>query len=107
MVENKIGRGTAYYFGAGFSTSTATVFLSKLGFAKPYGSMFEIPEQAELAVRSKDNTDYYFVLNYMPYTIELNVRIPMEDVISGTICNGKCKIDKYGVLVLKTTPDYL
>ena len=105
LVENKIGRGTAYYFGAGFSTSTATVFLSKLGFAKPYGSMFEIPEQAELAVRSKDNTDYYFVLNYMPYTIELNVRIPMEDVISGTICNGKCKIDKYGVLVLKTTSD--
>ena len=67
--------------------------------------MFEIPEQAELAVISKDKTDYYFVINYMPYAIERKVRIPMEDVISGTICNGKCKIDKYGVLVLKTTSD--
>lgn len=101
LVENKLGKGTAYYYGAGFSPNTAAVFLRKLGFTGPYSSLVELPKEAELAVRRKDNQDYVFVLNYMAHSIEVNIKEPMINLLSGNELAGKIELEKYGVMVLK------
>ncbi len=101
LVANKIGKGTAYYFGAGFSTDTAQVFLRKLGFDKPFGKMLELPEEVELAVRSRDGREYMFLLNYLPTVLEINIKQPMRDLLTGEILSGTAELSKYGVRVLE------
>lgn len=101
LVSNDLGKGTAYYYGAGFTAKTAAVFLKKLGFASPYEQLIKLPAEAELAIRSKAGKDYIFILNFMPYTIEVEVKLPMIDILSGNSVTGKIKLDKYGVMVLK------
>ncbi len=101
LVSNTIGKGTAYYYGAGFSAKTAEVFLKKLGFAAPYSYLLELPKEAELAIRSKDNQDYVFILNYMAYDIEVTIKQPMIDLLTGKETQGKVLLEKYGVMVLK------
>lgn len=100
LVRNKIGKGTAYYFGAGFSAETAAAFLKKLGYAEQYGDVVELPSQVELAVRSVKGMDYMFLLNYMPYEVTINIRKPMTDLLTGKPAAGSCLMEKYGVMVL-------
>lgn len=101
LVMNTIGEGTAYYYGAGFSTNTAQAFLKRLGFANPYSAIVELPEEAELTVRSKDEREYIFVLNYISAAIEINVKQPMIDLLTGKRLSGITKLDKFGVMVLE------
>lgn len=102
LVSNDLGKGTAYYYGAGFSSKTAAVFLRKLGVASPYSNLVHLPDEAELAVRSKAGKDYVFILNYMPNTIEVDIKEPMKDMLTGSKVLGKMEINKYGIMVLET-----
>lgn len=101
LVVNPLGKGKAYYFGAGFSTRTARVFLRNLGFSTPYKHLLELPEEIELSVREKNNQQYMFVLNYMNYATIIDVKKPMLDLITQNIVSGKTELGKYGVMVLK------
>jgi beta-galactosidase len=101
LVLNRLGKGKAYYFGAGFSSKTAEAFLTKLGFATPYKHIVELPREAEIAVRSADGKQYIFILNYMSHSIEIDVKVPMLDLISGNIKQGRINLNKYGVLVFE------
>ena len=101
LVANKLGKGTAYYYGAGFSPKTSEAFLRKLGFIAPYSNIIELPKEAELSVRRKDDQDYMFILNYMAHSIEINIKEPMINLLSGNEVTGKTELEKYGVMVLK------
>ena len=101
LVTNTLGKGTAYYFGAGFSAGTAEVFLRKLGFSTPYIDILELPREAELAVRSIAGKQYMFVLNYMSHNVEINIKKPLLDILTGDIKSGAVTLEKYGVLVLE------
>jgi len=99
LVENRIGNGTAYYYGAGFNSETACCFLRKLEFAEPYSNIIELPQQVELACRSGNNNAFLFILNYMPYVVDINVKKPMTELLSGIQLSGQIKLQKYGVMV--------
>jgi beta-galactosidase len=101
LVANKLGKGTAYYYGAGFSVSTAETFLKKLDFASPYSSIIDLPKEAELAVRTKNEKVYFFILNYMAHTIEISIKEPMINLLTGAKIMGKIELSKYDVLVLE------
>lgn len=101
LVANDVGRGTAYYFGAGFSAGTAEVFLRKLDIASPFAQWLELPEEVELAVRSKNGRHYCFLMNYMPYSTGVVVRRPMKNLLSGETVSGRVRLEKYGVMVLE------
>lgn len=101
LVANNIGKGTAYYFGAGFSPKTAEVFLRKLGVISPYNNILEIPEEVELAIRSKDGADYIFLLNYKPYTVKVSIKESMTDLLTGKNISGIAELERFGVMVLK------
>lgn len=103
LVTKKTGKGTAYYYGAGFSASTAERFLRNLNFASQYGRRVELPAEVELAVRTDGIRDYLFLLNYAPKTVVLNIREGMRDMFSGEIRSGKVELERYGVMVLDTS----
>ncbi len=42
-----------------------------------------------------------FILNYMAHSIEINVKEPMINLLSGNEVTGKTELQKYGVMVLK------
>jgi beta-galactosidase len=42
-----------------------------------------------------------FILNYMSHSIEINIKQPMLNLLSGKEVNGKTELQKYGVMVLK------
>ena len=105
LVANDIGKGTAYYFGAGFSCNTASAFLGKLGVVSPYQNILELPEEVELAVRSKDGVEYLFVLNYKPYPVKIVIKESMADMLSGVNVSGAFELEKYGVMVLRRLKD--
>lgn len=100
LVVNQIGKGYAYYYGAGFSASTAETFLKKLSVATPYKDLLELPREVELAVRKKGNETYLFILNYMSYEVILNIKKPMVDMFTGKEISNETMLEKYGVLVL-------
>ncbi len=100
LVSRKIGRGTAYYFGAGFSMETAKAFLTELGIGAPYSDCLTIPPQCELAVRKKGGQEYFFVLNYKEYPCTVELKQPMKDILSGRERSGAQELPPYGVMVL-------
>lgn len=101
LVSKKIGKGTAYYLGGGFSTETAKVFLRRLKLASPYRDIVELPPEAELAVRGKDVKEFIFVINYKPYEININVKKPMLEILSEKIITGSFELERYGVMILE------
>lgn len=106
LVSNQVGKGTAYYYGAGFSEKTATVFLKKLGVAGTYDEFLELPEEVELAVRKADGVEYFFVLNFMPYEMEAVIKKPMRNLLSGQMVEGKIKLENYGIIVLENKESF-
>lgn len=101
LVVNNLEKGLAYYYGAGFSAKTAESFLKKLDFASPYKDIFELPKEVELAIRSIDGKQYIFILNYMSQDMEINIKVPLLDLLSGNVLTGKVILEKFGVLVLE------
>lgn len=99
LVRNAHGAGEAYYFGAAFGVDTAELFLRRLGAAEPYGELLLLPKEVELAVRKKDGTAYLFVLNYQQRAVEIEVKRPMQELLSGQTLNGKLKMKPYEVMV--------
>lgn len=100
LVSKKIGKGTAYYFGGAFSRQTAGALLKKLGFASPHENILKLPEECELAVRQKNGNQYYFVLNYKEYPVDITLKKQMKDILTGEKITGQFTVKPYGVLVL-------
>lgn len=74
LICNSYGQGKAYYWGSVFTAETARIFLEKLGVSSPYADIIEAPESVELAVRSGEDKNYLFVLNFShePQEIKIN-----------------------------------
>lgn len=100
LVENKIGEGIAYYFGAGFSPQTAEIFLKKLELSAPYKEIIEAPKEVELAVRKENGREYFFLLNYMNHDVQINIKTPMVNLLTGNTISGTISLEEYGVLIL-------
>ncbi len=101
LICNSFGKGKAYYFGGAFALDTARVFLEKLGVAEPYRDIICLPECCELAVRSKGERKYFFVLNYVPEPVEIQVQEELYDLWTGETVQGTQTLEGYGVKVLR------
>lgn len=101
LIAHEAGKGCAYYFGSTFHVETAKIFLEKLAVSKPYGELLVLPESCELAVRVKNDTEYLFLLNYSKEPVIIHVKEQLENIYAGEGWEGDCKLDGYGVAVLK------
>lgn len=101
LVSKAVGKGRAYYYGTAFTEAAARVFLEKLGVAKPWRSIVDLPETCELAVREKDGEAYAFILNYLKEPAKVCFRQPVHDLLNEQDLSGEQTLPPYGVLVVK------
>lgn len=97
LVRNQVKKGSVYYFGAAFTEENARVFLEKLGVADPWGELMTLPEDCELAVREKEDSQYFFVLNYSDSPREITLHSPLKDMLTGEQVQGVWKLPPFGV----------
>ena len=100
LTVNSYGAGKAYYFGAAFDPETAMTILGKLGQADPYADLLGLPDSCELCVREQDGKKHFFVLGFGDVPVNLQVKKPMTDLLSGKTLQGVVELPAYGVLVL-------
>lgn len=93
------GKGKAYYFGAAFAEDTAEYFLELEKIVPPMelGSVLELPESVELAIRG----EYVILLNYSPEPVSFKCRTAFKDLISGKKFQRSISMEGYGVVVLE------
>lgn len=105
LIRNRFGEGEAYYFGGAFAEDAARAFLKKLGAGEPYGDILELPEECELAVRTKGGTagnggkSYLFVLNYRSEAQSIRLKKPLKNLLTKEEEEGERSLEKYGVRV--------
>jgi len=66
----------------------------------PYEQILSIPESCEMCVRTKDNKDFIFVLNYSKESQIINVKELMTDLYTGKTVSGEIELKGYETLVL-------
>ncbi len=101
IIKNTYGKGEVYYFGGCFALNTVEAFLSKLGVKTPYGDKIKAAEQCEIAVRKKDDKEYFFVLNYKREDVTVEFKEKMTDMITGNELFGEVNLKPYEVIVAK------
>ncbi len=99
LVENRYGKGRAYYYGSAYTPESVKIFLEKLGVASPYKDTVEAPETCEIAVREKDGRQFLFVLNYEKKPAAVKLLRKMRDLYTGEELLGDRELEAYGVLV--------
>lgn len=93
----KVGKGAVYYWGAAWNEETAAGFLKKLGLGECAAEDLELPKEVELCRRGR----YMMLLNYAPQEVEIRVRKPMNNTLTGEKVSGEQKIAAYDVMILE------
>ena len=101
LVCNSYGKGKAYYYGSAWNEMSAEIFLQKLGAANPYRDIVTVPEECEIAVRSKNGVRYLFVLNYESIQVEITLHRKGTDLYTGNEIEGSQTLDGYGTMVIR------
>lgn len=101
ITKRAVGQGTVYYVGSVFSRELAEHFLSTLGLATPFSSLLSLPEQCEVTLRKEGAHAYYFVLNYKETPARVEIKQPMQDLLTGETLQGWQKLAPYGIWVLQ------
>jgi len=100
LIENRYGMGTAYYFGGCFNRSTAQAFFEMLNVCSPCDEIVTLPESCELCVRTKEDKEYIFVLNYSKEEQTINIKQPLINLYTGGEVFGELALAAYETLVL-------
>lgn len=102
-VQRKVGKGTVYYLGSGFTDKTAEHLLSLTKTQSPKTNMLRIPPEVELAVResTRDQRKFWFLLNYSSEPQVVDVLRPTRDLISNQDLHGDWQLEPFGVAILE------
>lgn len=102
LVRNRVGAGSAYYYGAAFSQAAAAGLIDRLGLASPLADWLDLPRPVELCIRENPDSGerLIFLLNYSGTAQTLTLRKPAADAISGQQLQGAIELEAYGVRVL-------
>jgi len=99
--ENHYGDGFAYYLGTDLE---AEVFGKVLGhLAKRVNiskNPFHMPKKVEIVRRVLEDTEYYFVFNFMAVATTIETMVPMRDYLEDCDCGMKMSLERNGFRVL-------
>lgn len=94
-----VRKGTAYYVGSAFDMETATA-LSKMTGMKPAAEdTVSAPPEVEIAVRADGTKEYVFALNYKSEDINITLKKPCRELISGEVMKEAVKLPPYGCMI--------
>lgn len=105
LAKQRLGKGTTYYLGSGFTYDSLRLLMDKLEVSRPYQEWLVLPKVCELVVRKhrKEDKDkiYFFVLNYDGNLCEINLKRPMINLYTGQKLDGPISLSAYETMVLK------
>ena len=101
LVETKLGEGKILHFGGVFTRESTKAFLSYAGVLAPHSSLIDLPEDCEIAVKSKDGHQYLFVLNYSGAEQAVELKEAVTDLDTGEKFTGKKMLPAYGTSVYR------
>lgn len=99
LTRKAVGKGKVYYYGSAYTADSVRVFLEKLDVIEPYGNLVEVPETCEIAMRTKNEKKYLFILNYEKKPASVKFLKPMKDLWTDNTLIGEVELEPYGVLV--------
>lgn len=73
--------GAAWYVGTGFSESLTCVLLDMAGVCAPWQQLISCPECVELAVRSDEKADWFFLINFSQDDVTVHIDPNLTPVI--------------------------
>jgi beta-galactosidase len=107
LVRNRVGQGSAYYYGAVFSRDAANALIDQLGLVSPVGAWLDLPQPVELCIRAHPQSGerLIFLLNYSPIDQTITLHREATDALSGAQVSGSFLLEPFGVRILSDIGD--
>lgn len=102
LTRNTVGKGVVYYYGAAFNEAVVEKLLPSLLLISPVSDWCELPQEVELAIRSSEDGDALFLLNYSSEAVKLKFKKQVQDQITGRLLENDVELEAYGVVVILT-----
>ena len=102
VTEHPFGKGKAVYYGSLFNVDAARQLIQRYAHdngLKPL--LVNVPEQVEVTCRTKDRTDFYFLLNHGDSPVTVNVGNNFTDILSGQPAAANQTLAPFGYCVLR------
>ena len=104
LVQNRVGKGAAYYYGAVFNVAVATTLIKHLGLVSPVAELLEPPQPVELCIReSRAGERLIFLLNYSDAEQVVTLYKPVTDVLTGNNVQDSVTLAPFDVRVLSAS----
>ena len=101
LIETKVGKGSVLHFGGTFTRENMKVFLEYAGILEPFSGTIQVPQECEIAVKSKDGKDYLFVLNFAKTAQKIILNKMVIDMDTNKNVNGAVALAPYETKVYR------
>jgi len=103
VTVNTFGKGQAYFIGARTEVSSLNTIYDAIIEEFDLSNPFVVNGNPVVSVqsRTKNNQDYYFVMNFSEHPQSITVKEETVDIISGETQGKNISLPVYGVKVLK------
>ncbi len=99
LTVHAFGKGRCLHLGSTFHRKTVQMLFAFLGLHMPCDAWIDAPAQVELVLRERAGRQYLFVLNYLKTEAELYLKVPMRNVLTGTVDENITLLPPYGAAV--------
>jgi beta-galactosidase len=102
LTRNRVGQGSAYYYGAVFNLDAASELIRQLGLASPVGDWLELPRAVELCIRERAETSerLIFLLNYSDADQTITLHRTATDLLTEQPLHGQVTLAPFDVRIL-------
>jgi beta-galactosidase len=102
LVRNRVGEGSAYYYGAVFTYDVVAALIARLGLSSPVGDWLELPRPVELCIRQHPATGerLIFLLNYSAAEQTIVLHQDVLNLLSGETVRGAVALAPFDVRIL-------
>lgn len=101
LIETSAKAGRILHFGGTFTRENVSAFLGYTGVKSPWRDLVELPAECELAVREKEGTIYFFILNYEWTSQTINLKVPVYDLDTKAAVRGEVKLEAFETKVYR------
>ena len=101
VTAHRQGQGRVVHFGTFFTPENAAVLLDALGVQDPLAAKAEIPATVQATLRSNDQEEFCFLLNFTKTSQPVLFKQPVFDLLEERKVNGRIEIPPYGVRLVR------
>jgi len=105
MTMNTFGLGKAIYIGTMSHQHFYYDLVSWLRQMCNLHPLLKVPDTVEVAMRQKEGTKIFFLLNHQNSPVRIQFYKPMHDYLTGNTFSGSYDLPPHGILVLDEHPD--